>query len=151
MDVGFARRDLALAALALLACAACRARSDDPELDRVEFGVLFGGDIQDRAEIPLQHDAAQQELALRVTFRKEQTRERVVSFELERPTAQRAPDGGISYAAQLGEIRALPGERRAEAKLGFRRGDLPGPWRLLVRLDGRQVLERRFTVVEPTR
>lgn len=149
-DARSARRFFAVALFALWA-EGCRARSDDAELERVEFGVLFGGDIQDRAEIPLVFDAAQQELALRVRFREAQRRERVVTFELERPTAQRSLDGGTSYAAQLGEIRTLPGERRAEAKLGFRRGDLPGTWRLLVRLDGRLVLERKFTVVEPAR
>ena len=134
--------------LALLG-AACSRQREDPELERVEFGVLFGGDIQDRAVIPLELDSARQELALRVTFRAPLTRQRVVSWELERPSSQRSPDGGTLFAAELGEIKAGLGERRAEAKVAFRRGDLPGTWRLHVRLDGRMVLDRSFTVGEP--
>jgi hypothetical protein len=150
MLVSFERRTLALVAFALLA-SACPKRQQDPELERVEFGVLFGGDIQDRSAVPLELDSARQELSLRVTFRAPLTRERVVSWELERPAAQRAPDGGAQFAAELGEIRARPGERRAEAKIAFRRGDLPGVWRLHVRIDGHLVLERTITVSEPTR
>jgi hypothetical protein len=144
----FARRELGQLMLALL-CAGCPRQREDPALERVEFGVLFGGDIQDRAVIPLELDPARQELSLRVTFRAPLTRERVVSWELERPSSQRGADGGTLFAAELGEIKAGPGERRAEAKIAFRRGDLPGTWRLHVRLDGRAVLERAFTVGEP--
>jgi hypothetical protein len=144
----FGRRGLGQLALALL-CTGCPNRRQDPDLERVEFGVLFGGDIQDRKVIPLELDSARQELALRVTFVAPLSRERVVSWELERPSSQRSADGGMLFAAELGEIKAGPGERRAEAKVAFRRGDLPGTWRLHVRLDGRSVLERAFTVGEP--
>jgi hypothetical protein len=138
-------------ALLSLAGLGCPSRSADPELERVEFGVLFGGDIQDRTTIPLELDPARQELALRVTFQRPLARERVVSWELERPAPQRSADGGTLFSAELGEIRAHAGEQRAEAKLAFRRGDTPGKWRLTARLDGRVVLERTFTVSEPAR
>ncbi|HWA73603.1 MAG TPA: hypothetical protein VG937_14760 [Polyangiaceae bacterium] len=147
------RRALAVGSLAVFAIAAlgCPSRGADAELERVEFGVLYGGDIQDREVIPLELDSARQELALRITFRKPLERERVVKWELERPAPQRGADGGTLFAAELGEIRAQAGERRAEAKIAFRRGDAPGAWRLSVRLDGRVVLERSFTVSEPER
>jgi hypothetical protein len=58
---------------------------------------------------------------------------------------------GALFEAELGEIQAHVGEQRAEAKISFRRGDSPGNWRLHVRLDGRVVLDRTFTVGEPTR
>lgn len=134
-----------------LSCVGCPRQHEDPDLERVEFGVLFGGDIQDREVIPLELDPARQELALRVTFRAPLARERVVSWELERPAHQKGADGGALFAAQLGEIRARIGERRAEAKLAFRRGDLPGTWRVHVRIDGRSALERTFTVKEAER
>lgn len=139
-----------LCALALCAFG-CPSRSADADVERVEFGVLYGGDIQDRPVIPLELDSTRQELALRVTFRAPQERERVLNWELERPAAQRGADGGPLFAAELGEIRAHIGERRAEAKIAFRRGDPPGAWRLSVRLDGRVLLERAFTVSEPER
>lgn len=147
----FTRRASASALLAVLVwgASACRSRSMNSEIERVEFGVLYGGDIQDRTTIPLELDATRQELALRVTFRAPLERERIVQWELERPASQRGADGGALFAAELGELRAHPGERRAEAKLAFRRGDLPGAWRLFVRLDGRVVLERSLTVSAP--
>jgi hypothetical protein len=148
-----ARRDLAwLGLLAFgLCCVGCPQKRADPELERIEFGVLYGGDIQDRAVIPLELAPARQELALRVTFRAPLSRERVVSWELERPAPQKSADGGALFAAELGEIRARIGEQRAEAKLAFRRGDSPGTWRLHVRIDGHPALERTFTVKEPER
>lgn len=146
----FARRELGLVALAFYAVG-CPARGEDAELERVEFGVLFGGDIQDRAVIPLELDPARQELSLRVTFRAALKRERVISWELERPSSQRGADGGLLFAAELGEIRARLGERRAEAKIEFRRGDLPGTWRLRVRVDGTVVAERTIMVTAPDR
>jgi hypothetical protein len=138
-----------LAALALGATllAGCRNSNVDPEVERVEFGVPFGGDIQDRTQIPL--DLEGRELALKVTFRAPLTRERSLSWELERPTNSRASDGGMLFSAELGEARVLRGERSAEAKFSLRRGDLPGPWRIRVRLEGRTLLERRFEVTEP--
>jgi hypothetical protein len=153
VPAGLARRDFAWVGLLAfgLCCAGCPKKPADPELERIEFGVLFGGDIQDRPVIPLELAPARQELALRVTFRAPLARERVVSWELERPATQKSADGGSLFAAELGEIRARVGEQRAEAKLAFRHGDSPGIWRLHVRIDGRLALERTFTVKEPER
>jgi len=118
---------------------------------RAEFGVLFGGDIQDRTTFPLELAAERQELALRVTFPEPLAEDALVTWELERPTGQRGPDGGVAYAAELGERRARPGERRVDAKLRFRRGDPLGTWRIRVRVNGRLVLEREFRVIQPER
>jgi hypothetical protein len=137
------RSSLALVAAAAL-LVGCRGKPT--ELEAVEFGVLFGGDIQDRETIPLELDPARQELAVRVTFREPVRVERVIKWELERPTTKRGSDAGLLYAAELGEIRARPGERRAESKLKLRAGDLPGTWRVRVRIDGDVVLERSFRV-----
>lgn len=130
---------------ALLAAGACRNGSEAPRA-RVEFGVPFGGDVQDRSTIEL---GKERELALRVTFPEPLARETVVSWELERPSKQRNPDGGVAYAAEIGERRVRAGERRVDASLGFRRGDPPGTWRIHVRIDGRPALDRQFQVIEP--
>lgn len=133
--------------LSLALLVACRNPAPDSEVERVEFGVPFGGDIQDRKRIPL--DLEGHELALKVTFREPLASERVMTWELERPTNSRGSDGGALFAAELGEAKVRRGERSAEAKLALRRGDLPGPWRIRVRLDGRTLLDRRFDVTEP--
>lgn len=129
--------------------AGCKPESDPLALERAEFGVVFGGDIQDREVIALELDPRRQELGLRVTFREPLPRAVRVSWELEKPTRQRAADGGMLYAAELGERRAQSGERRMEARLAFRSSDGPGTWRVRVRVDGRVVHERTFEVVDP--
>lgn len=133
--------------IALGASSACRSEARDPDVERVEFGVPFGGDIQDRPKIPLDVEPA--ELALRVTFREPQRRQRSLSWELERPANSRGTDGGLLFSAELGEAHVAVGESQAEAKLSLRRNDLPGPWRIRVRLDGRSLFERKFEVTEP--
>lgn len=135
--------------LALASALACRAEESEPP--KAEFGVLFGGDIQDRASIPLELSPERQELGLRVTFPRPLERDARVSWELERPTSKRGPDGGIAYAAELGERRARPGERRVDAKLKFRRGDPVGTWRIRIRVNGQIRLDRAFEVVEAPR
>jgi hypothetical protein len=135
-------------ALALVLSSACRAFTD-PEPARVEFGVLFGGDVQDRDTIVFEPSPDRQELALRVTFPEPLAHETRVSWELERPTKLKNPDGSSAYAAELGERRARAGERVVHAQLRFRKGDPLGTWRIRVRIDERVALERAFQVVEP--
>ena len=127
---------------------ACRDREPDADI-RAEFGVRYGGDIQDRSTLPLELDASKQELGLRVTFPAPLTRARKLRWEFERPSTERAPDGGVLYAAELGETELKPGERRADAKLSFRKADRPGVFRIRVRVDERVVLERAIQVVAP--
>lgn len=136
---------------ACLAVAGCRSLSEEPARPKAEFGVLFGGEIQDRPTIPLELESERQELALRVTFPRPLERETLVSWELEKPTKQRTADGSTAFAAELGERRARRGERSVDAKLHFRRGDPLGTWRIRVRVNGQVVLERSFQVVEPPR
>jgi hypothetical protein len=134
--------------LATLLLVACRDRDPDAAI-RAEFGVRYGGDIQDRSTLPLELDASKQELGLRVTFPAPLARSRRLRWEFERPSAERAPDGGVLYAAELGETELKPGERRADAKLSFRKADRPGVFRIRVRVDERVVLERAIQVVAP--
>jgi hypothetical protein len=138
---------------ALVFCASaglsCHHAGNDADVERAEFGVLFGGDVQDRTSIPLELDSTRQELAIRVTFRRPLETDRLLNWELERPTSKHGPDGGVLYAAELGQIRARAGERRAEAKLSFHPGDPAGEWRVRVRLDRSVILERSFEVTAP--
>jgi hypothetical protein len=130
----------------VLAVRAARRDAERP-VPRAEFGVLFGGDIQDRDRLTLETDPSKQELGLRVTFPVPVTRPTRVDWEIEKPSRVRGLDGGATRAAELGKIELSPGERRADAKFGFRKGDLPGSWRVRVAVDGETVLERGFEVV----
>jgi hypothetical protein len=137
---------VALLAFVLPGCPNSR---EDAEIEKVEFGVPFGGDVQDRGKIP--RDLEPPELALRVRFRAPVARERSLSWELERPSAARASDGGVLYEAELGELHVPVGERQIDAKLGLRARDREGVYRLHVRLEGRVILERTFEVFDRSR
>ncbi len=130
-----------------LGFAACR--SPDSEKPRAEFGVLFGGDIQDRERLVLETDPSKQELGVRVTFREPVTHPTRVSWEVERPSEVRGLDGGTTRAAELGHVMLRAGERRADGKFVFRAGDPPGSWRVRVSVDGESVLDRSFEVELP--
>lgn len=128
-------------ALASLGCG----RED--AVPRAEFGVLYGGDIQDRRRLALELDRAKQELGLRVTFPEPVTRPARVSWEIERPSTVRGLDGTPTRAAELGSLTLNPGERRADASFAFRAGDAPGAWRVRISVDGAVVLDRTIEVV----
>jgi hypothetical protein len=135
---------LVLLWLGLVSC-----RSTDESRPRAEFGVLFGGDIQDRERLVLEADPSKQELGVRVTFAEPVTRATRVSWEVERPSEVRGLDGGTTRAAELGNVTLGAGERRADGKFVFRAGDPPGSWRVRVLVDGQSVLDRSFEVVLP--
>jgi hypothetical protein len=116
---------------------------------RAEFGVLYGGDIQDRERFTLELEPNRTELGLRVTFGAPVVRETRIDWEIEKPSSVRGLDGRLARAAELGKIVLQPGERRADARFGFRKGDLPGSWRVRVSVDGTNVLDRPFEVVSP--
>jgi len=129
----------------LLALASCR--SADEQAPRAEFGVLFGGDVQDRTELPLELDRAKQELGLRVTFAEPVLRATRISWEIERPSELRGLDGGATRSAELGAVTLNAGERRADGAFAFRAGDRPGSWRVRISVEGKVVLDRSFEVV----
>jgi hypothetical protein len=133
-----------------LGLAACPDAGPEPAVERAEFGVLFGGDIQDRPVLPLRPGPAPEGLgeglALRVTFARPLEREVEVSWEIERPAGKRAPDGGALYAAEVGHLRAETGARRVDARFHFRPSDPPGTWRARIRVAGRVVYDRSFRV-----
>jgi hypothetical protein len=132
----------------VLAVRAAR-RDTERATPRAEFGVLFGGDIQDRERFTLETDPNKQELGLRVTFPAPVSRPTRVDWEIEKPSNVRGLDGGATRSAELGKIELTAGESRADAKFGFRKGDLPGSWRVRVSIDGESVLNRGFEVVLP--
>lgn len=135
-----------LGALLLCVLSSCEEREAKP---RAEFGVLYGGDIQDRAQIPLKLPPERQAIGLRVHFPRPLQRDALISWEFERPTRLPGRDSGVLYAAELGEQRVPAGETRFDAPLRFRKDDPLGTWRIRIRVDGRVILERDFEVIAP--
>lgn len=122
----------------------------EPEAPAVHarFGVFFGGQVQEREEIPLVLDRARQSIGLRLEFVTPPASPARVTWELEKP---RIGKGGanLGNVVDYGEVRTRPGEPVLDVPFAFRDGDRPGTWRLRVAIDGKSVLDRSFKVVPP--
>jgi len=132
-----------LVALALLGC---EKPSEAPPLD-AKFGIFFGGQVQEREELPLVLDRTRQSHGIRLDFRDPPERALRVSWELEKPGAGKLEDAG--KLVEYGETKTRIGEGRLEIPLAFRATDRPGAWRVRVTVAERTVIDRAFRVVPP--
>jgi hypothetical protein len=139
------RRALVVFTAVTLACGTgCRKREDRKDVS-ARFGVLFGGQIQEREEIPLVLDRSRLALVVRVEWAEPPETAERVHWELAQPVNPKDADGGSLVA--YGDARARPGEPTLDVPLAFKPGDKPGPWHVRVEVEGRPVLTRAFRVV----
>ena len=140
------RRGLAgwIAAL-VVASGACR-RDPEPAAVHARFGVFFGGQVQERTEIPLVFERARQSIGVRLEFAEPPRTPERVTWELEKPHASKK-GASLGSIVDYGEARTRTGEAVLDVPLAFRPGDQPGTWRVRVALEGRNVLDRGFKVI----
>jgi hypothetical protein len=137
-----------LLALGLLSCTP---KSDpDPLVERAAFGVFFGGQIQDRKELPFELDPARQQQGFRVDFRAPLTGAVKVAWEVARPLGAKAAkaDAGSGEVVEVGELTAHVGEARIDVPVSFRQGQVLGNWHLRLKVDSRVVLDRDVLVFD---
>ncbi len=132
--------------LAALLFAGCEKPKEAPLLD-ARFGVFFGGQVQEREELPLVLDRTRQSHGIRLDFREPPERAQRVAWEIEKPSTEKLEDAG--KLVEYGETRTRVGESRLEIPLTFRPSDRPGGWHVRVTVDERVVLDRAFRVVPP--
>jgi hypothetical protein len=134
-------RRLVLVLTLLLACA----RASEGVVKEAEFGVFFGGQVQELKEIPKQLDPARQRHGFRLTFVAPLSRDVPVSWEVSLPV----PGKGGPRPALVGQATAKAGQAVLDVPLAFRAQDPLGAWHAKVSADGRVVIDRDFTVVAP--
>ena len=132
--------------LVALAFAGCEKPSEAPALD-ASFGIFFGGQVQQREELPLVLDRTRQSHGIRLDFREPPDRPLRVTWEIEKPSLEKLEDAG--KLVEYGETKTRAGETRLEIPLTFRASDRPGSWRVRVTVAERVVLDRPFRVVPP--
>ena len=108
------------AALSLVLGTACRKR-EKTERVTAHFGVLFGGQIQEREEIPLILDRSRLALVVRVEWAEPPATAERVHWELAQPASPKDADAGSIVA--YGDARARPGEPTLDVPLAFKPGD----------------------------
>ena len=126
----------------LLLLAACD-RTPKSVVREAEFGVFFGGQVQELKELPKQLDAARQRHGFRLTFDGALAHDVKVSWEISLPATEK----NVPRAALVGEATAKAGQSVLDVPLTFRPSDPLGDWHARVSVDGRAVIDRDFSVV----
>jgi hypothetical protein len=137
----------------LLAACAAPSNAAVPGI-HAEFGIFYGGQVQERDEIPLSLDAARQRQGFRLTHTPPPAEPLEVRWELGKPgQGRRVPDSQGRRArprpVQLGRAHFRAGEPVFEQTLPFASDDPLGLWNIRVLVGDRVVLERPFVVYDP--
>ena len=149
-------RAWAAAALASwLLLAACEAPSAAaPKGESFEFGVFYGGQVQERDEIPLELDGSRQRQGFRLSLSPAPDASLEVRWELGMPGVGRRVADSLGRKArprkvQLGRTHFRPGEPVLEQQVAFSPGDPLGLWNIRVSIGERVVIDRPFLVYDP--
>jgi hypothetical protein len=154
---GQARRGWAGALLVLFGGAACRGveSSTEPAIT-AEFGIFYGGQVQEREQIPFDLDRTRQLSGFRLRRSTALDQPLEIRWELGMPGSGRAVADSRGRSArprrvQLGRARWRAGEAVFEQVLPFAPGDPPGLWNVRILCGSRAVLDRPFWVYDPAR
>jgi hypothetical protein len=131
--------------LALACCSWGCQRAPESLVAEAEFGVFFGGQVQELKEIAKELDPARQQHGIRLAFRQPLTHDVKVVWELSLPL----PEKGGPRPALVGQAIARVGQSRFDAPLTFRPTDPLGLWHAKVSADDQVVIDRDFSVVPP--
>lgn len=137
------RRDALLACLALFAlgCDAGTSKKEPPV--RGELGVFFGGQVQERREIPFTLDRTRQTQGFRLKFREPLRAPLEVRWEVDRPGPR-----GRGRAVELGDARVRASAESFDQEIAFRPGDPLGTWNIRVFAGNELVLDRPLFIYD---
>jgi len=140
------RRALLAAVACLVLAAGCeRASAPRGPVERAELGVFFGGQVQERREIPFTIDRTKQTQGFRLTFREPLRRPAEVRWEIDRPAPR-----GRGRAVELGDAHARVGQTSLDQEIAFRPGDPLGSWNVRVFVDDAPVIDRAIQIYDAT-
>ena len=116
-----------------------------------EFGVFFGGQIQERRDIPFEIDPSKQTHGFRIQFYEPLTRAVELNWELDMPgSSKRVRDlqgrPGRGRLVELGEAKIEAGQAKFDKVMQFRPGDPLGLWNIRVVMGDSVLIDRPFAV-----
>jgi hypothetical protein len=119
------------------------------------FGVFYGGQVQQRKEIPFELDRTKQRQGFRIQFDPPLQETAKIEWEISRPARRSSPaatpsspDGRIT---ELGSTMLAQGQARFEEPLWFKPGDPLGLWNVRVVLGPRVLIDRAFLVYDASK
>jgi len=143
------RTILAMFCLAALFLGACK--SDEHLLKTAEFGVFYGGQIQERDQIPFVMDESKQQQGFRLELTRPASESLEIRWELSRPgpvaRGQTLPSPE-ARVTELGAATLSPGQQKFEKRFPFSAGDPLGMWNIRVTVGQHLAIDRPFTVYD---
>jgi hypothetical protein len=147
-------RALATCLLAIAFSVSCKRTTcaGDPGV-KAEFGIFYGGQVQEREQLPLDVDGTRQTQGFRLRVDPPPERALEVRWEIGMPgVGRRVTDSQGRRArprrVQLGQTRWRPGEAVFEQRIPFAPGDPLGLWNIRVLVGSQVVLDRPFFVFD---
>ena len=144
---------LLLTALVVLGCA----RHAPPELvKRARLGVFYGGQVEERQEIPFELDPARQTQGFRVEFSEPLASDTELEYRIDKPKTAFERRHKVRGAAEPappttseGKDVARAGETSLDHVIVFHPGDPLGLWNVRVVVRGKVVIDRPVEVFDP--
>ena len=132
--------------LALVSClAACDPQQERPGwVAEARLGIFYGGQIQERQELPRVFEAAKQSQGFRVVLREPLKSDVSVRWQVEKPSA-----GKALHVTRVGESVLRAGQTRLDQSVSFEPGDPEGLWNVRVLVGDELVIDRPWLVYDP--
>jgi hypothetical protein len=144
---------LVVAALA----SACHRASSDDSAGSAKFGVFFGGQIEERRDIPFELDPSKQTQGFRVDFGTPLARDAEVVWNIDMPASAQASKAVRAKGAPRVEAhrKSISGKATIRAGLSrfdqvtpFEPGDPLGLWNARVTVGGKVLIDRPYEVYD---
>jgi hypothetical protein len=153
---GSTRRTIGPLLAALALAAACARPEARPFVKSAKLGIFFGGEVEERREIPFELDAAKQIQGFRVEFSEPLTTETDIEWRIDMPkteSGRRRPKGAEAQATPpretlTGKDVARVSETSLDHVVSFHPGDPLGLWNVRVVVRGKVVIDRPIEVFD---
>ena len=146
--------------MAALCLVACQPQKPKPFVESAKFGIFYGGQIEERKQIPFELDPTKQTQGFRVDFGSPLAENVNVEWRVQKPESKKAQRSRRAKrkvqdpappetppGPEHGVVRA--GETRFERAVAFEPGDPTGLWNVRVVVRDKVVLDRAFEVFDP--
>lgn len=136
----------------------CSAQPERPPVPHAKFGVFFGGQIEERRDIPFELDTSKQTQGFRIEFDAPLTTDEDVAWTIDMPKAaspakqsrpKSAPHAPEPHRTRItGKATIHAGLGKFDQIVAFEPGDPLGLWNARVVVRGKVVVDRPFEVYD---
>lgn len=127
---------------------ACTPQRTSP-IEQAEFGVIFGGQVQERTEIPFELDTTRQALGFVITLKEPVTSPTTLHWELSKPGPYSRIADPMDRRVELFDAPVTEGQTHISKPVVFEPGDSLGLWNIRVVLGNHLAIDRSFMVYDP--